>query len=301
MANGYSRVLETAPSERSKTLLERALDGLKELLDSLEWPIAILALLVVPALILEDRTTSPALQFLCHGVNWCVWLAVVAEFVLKLRSSADLRTTLKQSWFDLLVIVVSPPFGVPDVLQGMRGLRALRLLRLLRVVRGVAVATIGLRTARRALKSHGFHYVLMVALVATALGAAGIYIVERDYTIKTPEDAIWWSIVTVTAVGYGDVTPVSGEGRLIALGLMFVGVGVISVFTGSITSAFVGEGHQKDAKGVEHRIAALEEQVRDLIQEIRRSHSSAATGRSVDEAQPVLFESVTTAVQQESA
>jgi voltage-gated potassium channel len=277
------------------------LDWFERLRQRLEWPLAALALLVVPALILEDRTTSDLVRIICHAINWCVWIAFVVEFALKVGTARDRLTTLKESWFDLVIILVSPPFGVPDVLQGARGLRALRLLRLLRLVRGVAVAMIGLRTAKRSLKSHGFHYVLMVALVATALGAAGIYIVERDYTIKTPADAVWWSIVTVTAVGYGDVTPVSGEGRLIALGLMFVGVGVISVFTGSITSTFIGEGHQQETRNVDKRIAALEEQIRELVHEIRRSHSSSQGQPSAHGPQAHSLESATMPVQQESA
>jgi hypothetical protein len=54
----------------------------ENLLKSLEWPMAILALLVVPALILEDRTTHAGLRSLCNAINWFVWLAFVAEFVL---------------------------------------------------------------------------------------------------------------------------------------------------------------------------------------------------------------------------
>jgi voltage-gated potassium channel len=248
---------------------------MKRLLEDLEWPLAIMALLVVPAVILEDRTTNANVRMLCNGINWFVWLAFVAEFVIRLRTADHRRTFLKKSWFDLLIILVSPPFGVPDVLQGLRSLRAFRLLRLLRLVRGVAVATIGLRAARKALDAHGFHYVLILTVVATALGAAGIYIVERDFTIKSLEDALWFSIVTVTAVGYGDVTPVTAEGRLIALGLMFVGVGVISVFTASIASAFVGEGHEQEAKSVDARLAALEEQLREVLEELKRSNTES--------------------------
>ena len=121
------------------------------------------------------------------------------------------------------------------------------------------------------LRSHGFHYAIVVAIVATALGALGIYSVERDYTIKTPADALWWAVVAVTAVGYGDVNPVSGEGRLIALGLMFVGIGVISVFTATMASWFVGEGQQTDAKAVDARLASLEHQVGEVLRELRRA------------------------------
>ena len=122
------------------------------------------------------------------------------------------------------------------------------------------------------LRSHGFHYAIVVAIVATALGALGIFSVERDYTIKTPADARWWAVVAVAAVGYGDVNPVSGEGRLIALGLMFVGIGVISVFTATMASWFV-EGGAADRRQSRRRtrLASLEHQVGEVLRELRRA------------------------------
>jgi hypothetical protein len=129
---------------------------LTRLLQRLEWPLAVMALLVVPALIIEDRATNATVRTVCNAVNWCVWTAFAAEFLLGLGAADDRRSFLRSSWLQLLIILVSPPFGVPEVLQGVRGLRALRLLRLLRLARGLAVATIGLRTAKKSLHSHGF-------------------------------------------------------------------------------------------------------------------------------------------------
>ena len=73
------------------------------------------------------------------------------------------------------------------------------------------------------------------------LGAIGIFAVERgqNNNIQSIGDALWWAVVTTTTVGYGDVSPVIGEGRLIAVSLMVVGIGFIGVFTATVTS-FVG-------------------------------------------------------------
>ena len=240
------------------------------LLKSLEWPLAILALLVVPALILEDRTTSPTVRSLCNAVNWFVWLAFVTEYVAALVVASNRTKYLRASWFDLAIIVLSPPFLVPDGLQSARGLRAFRILRLLRLVRGMAVATIGLRTARRLLRHKGFHYVLLVGGATIGLGAAGIYIVERDVTVRSFGDALWWAVVTVTTVGYGDVSPQTAEGRLIAVVLMFVGIGVISAFTATIASFFVEQEHEKETGAIEERLAAIEERLREVMAELRR-------------------------------
>src|SRR5207237_7328810 len=113
-------------------------------LRALEWPIAILALLVVPALVLEERATDPLVREGAHIVNWIVWLAFCAEFLLRWSAAGQARF-LRRAWFDLLLIVISPPFLVPEYLQGMRRVRVLRALRLLRLVRAGAVAGIRMR------------------------------------------------------------------------------------------------------------------------------------------------------------
>ena len=243
----------------------------KRLLKRLEWPLAISALLLVPVLILEDRTTDPAIRWLCSAVNWFVWLAFVAEFVLGLVVATNLRKFAAASWFDLAIILLSPPFLVPDALQNMRSLRALRIFRLLRLVRGMAVATIGLRTSRRLLRHKGFHYVLIVAIATVALGAAGIYIVEKNVTVNSVGDALWWAIVTVTTVGYGDVSPQTPEGRLIAVALMLVGIGVISALTATIASFFAEQDQGKGNEAIAGRLATVEGQLDQVLLELRRN------------------------------
>ena len=125
-------------------------------LERLNWPLAILALLVVPALILQDRATSAALRSFCTVVNWFIWLVFAAEFCAGLAVARNRKAFVRGSWFELLLLLVSPPFWVPDALQGTLGLRALRALRLVRLVRVGAVAALGLRRARRVLRSRGF-------------------------------------------------------------------------------------------------------------------------------------------------
>lgn len=83
-----------------------------------------------------------------------------------------------------------------------------------------------------------------------------------DSNIKTAEDAVWWSIVTITTVGYGDRFPVTSEGRFIGGLLMFAGVGLFATFSGFVAAWFL---HPADAKNE----VGLEE-IREEISEIRR-------------------------------
>ncbi|WP_338327313.1 potassium channel family protein [Porphyromonas gingivalis] len=68
---------------------------------------------------------------------------------------------------------------------------------------------------------------------------------RQTSNITTAEDAIWWSYVTITTVGYGDKYPVTTEGRIIAMFLMTAGVGLFGTFTAYIASLFVSDNKKK--------------------------------------------------------
>jgi voltage-gated potassium channel len=233
----------------------------------LELPVALLALLIVPALLLEDRATSPELQQLAIGVNWFVWLAFCAEFLI-LFAAEPTWATVKRTWFDLLLIVVSPPFFVPNLLQATRSIRLIRILRLVRLVRVSLVAAVALRMSRRFFAHRQFHFVMLAAATVVFLGGLGIYLVEGSAgnpNVRSFGDAIWWSIVTATTVGYGDVSPQTTEGRVIAVVLMFTGIGVIGVFTATVASFFFHMDKESPTADVVVRLDQIERKLDLLI------------------------------------
>jgi voltage-gated potassium channel len=232
-----------------------------------ELPLALLALLIVPALILEDRARTLQVREIAVAINWFVWVAFCAEYLGKLALTANWRVQVRKSWFDLLIIVLSPPFLVPQALQGARAVRAIRILRLLRFVRAAAVAAMGLRLAGDVLQHQKFHYVALTTAVIVGLGAGGIYAVESGVNdhVQSIGDALWWAVVTTTTVGYGDVSPVTPEGRLIAVGLMIVGIGFIGVFTATLTSFFFDKGRSADVIDMQDRLDRIEKKLDTLM------------------------------------
>src|SRR4051812_49280266 len=82
----------------------------------------------------------PSIDCRAIDVNWIVWLPFCTEFLGKLTVAPDRHLFVRRSWFDLLLVVLAPPFLVPDALQGSRAVRALRRLRFVR-----AVAAIGFK------------------------------------------------------------------------------------------------------------------------------------------------------------
>jgi voltage-gated potassium channel len=232
---------------------------------ALQWPLAFLALLVVPALLVEERATSRELRAAAVAVNWAVWIAFCFDFVL---SWATERRWLRsrRAWFDLVLIVLTPPFLVPESVQGLRSLRALRLLRL---VRAVGMLGIGLRTAQRSFGARKFHLVGLFALATIILGAAGVFLFESgaNPSIDSFGDALWWATVTATTVGYGDVSPVTLEGRVIAVLLMVTGIGFIGVFTATVASFFIEQDTESEVSSVQARLDAIERKLDRVLRE----------------------------------
>jgi voltage-gated potassium channel len=236
--------------------------------NAMEWPVAGLALLVVPALLLEDRATSPGLLTVAYAINWTVWLAFVAEFLVRWRAEPQF-VFRRHAWFDLALIVVSPPFLVPQALQGARGLRAARILRLLRLTRAFGVASIGLRLSHHLFGRRKFHYTILVAAAIVVLSALGMYAAEHglNHDMDTVGDSLWWAMLTATTVGVSGSAPTTPEGRGITLLLMLTGIAVAGIFTATLASMFLEDHHHETRRSVDARLDAIEEKLDRLLEQ----------------------------------
>ncbi len=129
--------------------------------------------------------------------------------------------------------------------------------------------------------------VLASAALLVWVGAVSVFNVEADAVgakIVSFGDALWWAVVTVTTVGYGDITPVTVAGRIIATGLMIVGIALLGVVTASVAAWFVRlTGTKKDEAtsddatqhgesgepALHERIASLEDKIDRLLERER--------------------------------
>lgn len=188
----------------------------------LEWPMLVAALLVIPAIALEDSAPTAA-----AWLNWGTWIAFVAEAMMML-SVVDSRTRwLRDHPLELAIIVLTPPF-LPASLQAAR---LFRLLRLLRLVRAVLLA-------RRLLSTEGIKDAAVLALMTVLGGGTAFAAVEEGQDLSA-WDGVWWAMSTVTTVGYGDIYPKTDEGRAIAIALMLVGIGFVAILTAAAAERLI--------------------------------------------------------------
>lgn len=156
------------------------------------------------------------------------------DFLITLARSRDRgRYMYTWGWLDLVS-------SIPSV-NSLRWARAVRIARILRVLRGIRAARTLTAFVLHRRAQNTFLAALLVSILLIVLSSATVLQFEPSdgANIKNPEDALWWAVVTITTVGYGDRYPVSSEGRLMAAILMTAGVGLFGTFSGFVASWFL--------------------------------------------------------------
>ena len=207
--------------------------GRHDLVDRIEratkYPMALLGIawLVIGIAVVTTDVNGSA-SIILVGTLFALWVILLVEYVVRLVITPDRRGYLKRRWVEPATVAVPP-------LQGWRlvGIEKMSLLLREAELRVEAV-----------LRHHSLFRVLIAAAATLFLGAWLVLLFEeyaKGTNIHSYSDALWWAIVTVTTVGYGDRFPVSEGGRAVAVILMLLGIGLIGVLTATVASVFVKE------------------------------------------------------------
>jgi voltage-gated potassium channel len=158
---------------------------------------------------------------------------------------------LRWGWIDLLSSI--------PMIDALRVGRAARVLRVLRILRGVRSTKLLAEFVLERRSESAFLAAALVSILLVVFGSIAILQFERvqGANIISAADAVWWSVVTLTTVGYGDRYPVTGEGRIIATLLMTAGVGLFGAFSGFVASWFLKPGEREQDSDMDELRAEL--------------------------------------------
>ena len=178
---------------------------------------------------------------------------------------------------ELLWIILIPEGVGDDVLIVLRVLRFARLVKLARFV--PAFDVLGATVARAGTQ---LLTTLAMALALVYVSAVALYFIEgvggqQQEGFSSIPRALWWAIVTLTTVGYGDVYPVTALGRVCAAIISLAGIGVVALPAGVFASAFSDELREREIKKLKERVDKVESEVDELENEVEELEAELDT------------------------
>ena len=185
----------------------------------------------------------------------------IFDYAIRLIFAKSKRDFFKTNIPDLIAIIpFNSLFKVFRIAKLLRLAKLTKMTKLFKLFRFVGVLARLNKKIKGVLKTNGLNHALWFTLVVILLSAIGIYVAEPE-TVKTFDTALWWSFVTATTVGYGDIFPTSSIGRMIAGILMLTGIGTIGMITGSISTYFMTK---QNVKTQNNDISEIMTQSKDL-------------------------------------
>jgi voltage-gated potassium channel len=228
-------------------------DRARRIEQRLEWPMLVMALLVIPAIVIEESNAGPTWDTLASVLNWTIWAALAIEIIVMVWVVPDRVGWLRQHPLEIAIVVLTPPF-LPASLQAARVFRLLRLVRLLKLA----------KLTRGLFSTEGVRDVGVLAVMTILGGGAAFAAVENtDSHPVTAWDGLWWAVSTVTTVGYGDYAPRTDAGRTIAIAVMFVGIGFIAILTAAAAGRFM-----RDEEAEANALAAVEQRLDEVLRRL---------------------------------
>lgn len=260
--------------------------GRHDLVDRIEevtkYPLAVLgaAWLVLAIIVVTtdiNRTASTA----AVSSLFALWAIVLVEYLVRLAVTPDTRGYLRRRWVEPVTVVLPP----------------LQHWHLIGIERMTLMLHEGELRLEYILRHHSLFRVLIAATGTLFVGAWAVLLFEENSktgNIHSYPQALWWAIVTVTTVGYGDRYPTTEGGRAVAVVLMLIGIGLIGVLTATVASVFVKEHtdanrqeYQRGHADLGQRLSVISERLGDVERRLGASSADIAAVDAAADAQAV--------------
>lgn len=227
--------------------------------------VLVLSILVLAALLADTILPLPSeVSSVLQLIDTLVCVILLIDFLVRFRKAPSKLEFMKWGWIDLLASIPNLP-----MLRWGRLVRILRVIRVLRALRAThKITTLLLKNKFQS----GVASIILTSLLLLAFASIGILICERpnpDGNIKTAEEAVWWSVSTITTVGYGDKYPITTEGRFLGMVIMVSGVGLFGGLSGLVASFFVNS-KERELEATELKILKRLDQLEEKIDRLNK-------------------------------
>jgi voltage-gated potassium channel len=221
----------------------------------LDWPLTGLAagFLGIYAWDILDTTKAAATTTLIDVALTAIWAIFAVDYLVRLGLARRRLRFVRTHLLDLAILL-------------------LPMFRQLRVLRVVTVISVLNRQLRDDFRGRVTIYVAGTVVLVGFVASLAVLDAERDApdsSITTFGGALWWTLTTISTVGYGDRYPVTVEGRIVASALMVAGIALLGVVTASIASWFV-ENLRQSSERTESELAESEQKIDLLLAEVRK-------------------------------
>lgn len=190
------------------------------------------SILTLPNLSVKSQEILNSVEFFCVSI-------FTIEYLLRFYSSRS-RVKFFFSFFGMIDLIAILPFYLALGLD-LKSLRAIRLFRILRLFKFLRYGNTmdKIKKSFNSIKRELFLFTL-ATLLLLYFSSIGIYFFEnkaQPEAFSSIFDAMWWSVATLTTVGYGDVYPITSGGKIFASVIVFIGLGLVAIPTGLIASS----------------------------------------------------------------
>ena len=192
--------------------------------------------------------------------NWVIWFVFVLETVSLTFVVTNKRRYLLTNWLNL-VIIFSGVLLIWDVHAHIGILRGLRIILLFGLLAHLS------KTWKKVLSRNQLGYTLILSFLIVFI--SGALVSGFDPAIETVWDGVWWAWVTITTVGYGDIVPASGLGKLFGSLLILLGIGLFAMLTANIAAFLIGQDEDIEQLELLKKLNQIEERLKKIEQQTK--------------------------------
>ena len=204
----------------------------------------VLAIISIALVVMESlMSLSRGVLLLLYFLDLVICFIFAADFIKRLIASRSKSSFLKSNWYEIFALV--PAFALYALGSLPAIAVAFRSLRLVRVIMVLARTRRLFSGSGRFFQKSSLFALAGITVAVVFIGAFAVFVFDGgtpDSQINTFSDAVWWSISTVTTVGYGDIVPQSVSGRFMGMVLMVVGIAVMTAFISQVSATL--EAHR---------------------------------------------------------